>query len=228
MPERKSVRADAESYAGERARMQAAGRFLIGDRHATVRIKRACGRGCPAVSAALSTRWEKFVMRPDSVKKIAACRMHRMPQAVYPGSSAQKGTAPHELAKAAASIAVNVGRALFSRDDADPALGSARYRPFLALRGSRSLRGRARRLVAVTAIEVDVGDAHPASLIRAGAGVPFVGPGRITGVDVWIDIGLCIGRRHADDHRQNAQPSDQSALHQFTSLSTNKCHTFYW
>jgi hypothetical protein len=59
-------------------------------------------------------------MRPDSVKKIAACRMHRMPQAVYPGSSARKGTAPHELAKAAASIAVNVGRPLMSRDDADP------------------------------------------------------------------------------------------------------------
>jgi hypothetical protein len=69
-------------------------------------------------------------------------------------------------------------------------------------RGSRSLRGWACRLVAVTAIEIGVGDAHPASFIRAGTRVPLprclrsVRPGRITGVDVRVDIGLCIGRHH--------------------------------
>src|SRR5206468_3656600 len=81
-PERDGARADAGSYADERARMQAAGGFLIRGSHVTVRIWWARARGCRAVSAALSTRSEKFVMRHDSVKKIAACRMHRMPQAV--------------------------------------------------------------------------------------------------------------------------------------------------
>src|SRR5260370_23413922 len=38
MPERQGARADAGSYAGELARMQAWGRFLMGDRHVTVRI----------------------------------------------------------------------------------------------------------------------------------------------------------------------------------------------
>src|SRR5262249_6549619 len=155
----------------------------------------------------------------------------------YPtGHPRERGTAPRELAKAAASIAVDVGRVLVSRDDADPALGSARCDLLLVLlRGSRRLRGgRARRLVAVTAIEVDVGQTHVASLIRAGTRVPLprcrlsVPLGRITRVDVRVDIGLRIRRRHADDQRQSAQPTDQSTLHQSSSLSTRKCHTFYW
>src|SRR5262245_60387501 len=174
-------------------------------------------------------------MRHASVKRLrpAACVACRRPYTT--GHPRERGTAPRELAKAAASIAVDVGRALVSRDDADPALGSARCDLlFLALRGSRRLRGRARRLEAVTAIEVDVGQAHVASLIRAGTGMPFprglrsVPLGRITGVDVRVDVGLRIRRRHADDQRQNAQATDQSALHQTSSLSTKKCHTFYW
>src|SRR5262249_48256916 len=104
-------------------------------------------------------------------------------------------------------------------------------------RSSRSLRrGWARLLVAVAAQGVDVNDAHIAALIRAGCAVPFIGCisrgsvslARVTGVFVRIDIGLCICRRHADDHRQNTQPTDQSVLHQLTSLWTRKCHTFYW
>src|SRR5215472_660889 len=234
MPERDGARADAGSYADRRARMQAAGGFLIRGSHVTVRIWRACARGSRPVSATPSTRSEQFALRHDSVKKIAACRMHR--RRPYPtGHPRERGTAPRELAKAAASIAVDVGRVLVSREDADPALGSARCDLlFLALRGSRRLRGRARRLVAVTAIEVGVGQAHVASLIRAGTRVPLpwglrsVRPGRITAVDVRVDVGLRIRRRHADDHRQNAQPTDQSLLHHSSSLWTRKCHTFYW
>src|SRR5262249_55837305 len=200
MPERDGARTDAGSYADRRARMQAAGGFLIRGSHVTVRIWRACARGCRAVSATPSTRSEKFALRHDSVKKITACRMHR--RRPYPtGHPREKGTAPRELAKAAASIAVDVGRVLMSRDDADPALRSARCDLlFLALRGSRSLRGRACRLVAVTAIEVGVGHAHTASLIRAGTGVPLpwcprsVLLGRISRVDVRVDIGLRIRR----------------------------------
>ena len=41
-------------------------------------------------------------------------------------------------------------------------------------RGGRSLGGRTRRLVAVTAHGIDVGDAHIAALIRAGCAVPLV------------------------------------------------------
>jgi len=82
MPERDGARADAGSYADKRARMRPAGGFLIRGSHVTVRIWRPYARGCRAVGAALSTRSEKFVIRHDSVKKIAACRMHRMPQAV--------------------------------------------------------------------------------------------------------------------------------------------------
>src|SRR5262249_31429657 len=146
----------------------------------------------------------KFAMRKDPVKRLrpAACIACRRP---YPtGHPREKGTAPRELAKAAASIAVDVGRVLTSWDDADPALGSARCDLlFLALRGSRRLRGRAWRLVAVTAIEVGVGQAHVASFIRAGTRVPFprglrsVRPGRITAVDVRVDVGLRHSRRNA-------------------------------
>src|SRR5947209_11766264 len=160
----------------------------------------------------------------------AACIACRRPYTA--GHPREKGTATRELAKAAASIAVDVGRGLISRDDADPALGSARCDLlFLALRGSRSLRrSRARPLVAVTATDIGVGDAHGAALIRAGTGVPFpwcrrsVPLGNVTRVDVRVDIGLCIRRRYADDHRENAQATDQSTLHQRSSLSTRKCH----
>src|SRR5262249_62339314 len=37
-------------------------------------------------------------------------------------------------------------------------------------------------------------------------------------IDGGVDIGLCIRRRHADDHRQNAQATDQNLLHQSSSL----------
>ncbi len=99
MPERDDARADAGSYADKRARMQAAGGFLIRGSHVTVRIWWARARGCRAVSAALSTRSEKFVMRHDSVKKIAACRMQRMPQAVVAVSRSKKERTPQPLRK---------------------------------------------------------------------------------------------------------------------------------
>src|SRR5262249_13773190 len=67
----------------------------------------------------------------------------------------------------------------------------------------RRLRGRARLLDTVTAQGVDVLDAHIAALLGARRTVPFirccppsVRPRRITGVDVRVDIGLCIGRHH--------------------------------
>jgi hypothetical protein len=44
----------------------------------------------PAISAALATRCGEI--RDGARKKISACRMHRMPQAVYPGSSARTRT----------------------------------------------------------------------------------------------------------------------------------------
>src|SRR5262245_27156087 len=236
MPERDGARTDAGSYADRRARMQAAGGFLIRGSHVTVRIWRACARGSRAVSATPATRSEQFALREDPVKRLrpAACLACRRPYTA--GHPREKGSAPRALAKAAASIAVDVGRALVSREDAEPALGSARCDLlFLALlRGSRRLRGRACRLVAVTATDIGVGHAHPASFIRAGTRVPFprglrsVRPGRITAVDVRVDVGLRIRRRHADDQRQNAQPTDQSLLHHSSSLSTRKCHTFYW
>ena len=61
-------------------------------------------------------------MRHASVKKLrpAACVACRRPYTT--GRPRERGTAPRELAKAAASIAVDVGRALISRDDADPRL----------------------------------------------------------------------------------------------------------
>src|SRR5262245_20447637 len=74
--------------------------------------------------------------------------------------------------------------------------------------------GRARRLEAVTAIDVDVGDAHVAAFLGPGTGVPLpwcprsVLLGRITGVDVRVDIGLCIGRHHPDGSSQNAHTCD--------------------
>jgi hypothetical protein len=91
--------------------------------------------------------------------------------------------------------------------------------------------GRARRLVAVTAIDIGVGDAHSASLIRAGTGVPLpwcprsVLLGNITRVDVWIDIGLCIRRHHPGGWSQNAHAcdNDQSAFHRLPPFGRNKC-----
>jgi hypothetical protein len=79
-------------------------------------------------------------------------------------------------------------------------LSSASGGPF---RGSRSLRGRARSLEAVTAINVGVGDAHGAPFIRPGTGVPLPRlrcPARPRGgwIDIGIDIGLCIRRHHPD------------------------------
>jgi hypothetical protein len=58
-------------------------------------------------------------------------------------------------------------------------------------RGSR-LWGRARRLVAVTAIDVDVGHAHPASLTRTGTRVPLPRARALSGICL---LGDAIGRR---------------------------------
>jgi hypothetical protein len=49
----------------------------------------------------------------------------------------------------------------------------------------------------------------------------------IPGVGIRIDIGLRIRRRCSGDDCQSAQAADQSELHQFTSLSTKNCHSFY-
>jgi len=91
--------------------------------------------------------------------------------------------------------------------------------------GCSSLWGRARLLEAVGARGVHVGDAHVASLHGAGAGVPVPPPlGRPAcpgcyRVDVRVDIGLCIRRRHPDSWSQNAHArDDQSAFHRFLLL----------
>jgi hypothetical protein len=55
MPERDGARADAGSYADERARMQAAGRFLIRGSHVTVRI----WRYAPAAAAPSAQRCQR-------------------------------------------------------------------------------------------------------------------------------------------------------------------------
>src|SRR5439155_17059211 len=132
---------------------------------------------------------------PDLGKKITACCMGRMPQAVAlltvrkgngPSRSFAPAVAPMRLASLTHPFKVTTRQsAWLARCD------------FLSLglRGGRSLRGRAWRLVAVTAIHIDVGDTHTAAFIRAGSGMPFprlrsVGPRRITRVDVRVDIGL--------------------------------------
>jgi len=60
MPERKSARADAGSYAGKPTRMQGGGGFLIRGSHGTVRIWPArpplSRRQCSAVKAMPRTR----------------------------------------------------------------------------------------------------------------------------------------------------------------------------
>src|SRR5215831_18346374 len=88
-------------------------------------------------------------------------------------------------------------------------------------RGCRSLRGRAILHKTVTAIDVDIDHALTAAANRTNTGVPFprclcsVPLGRIIRADVRVDIGLCIRRLYPDDHRQDAEASDQSALHDF-------------
>src|SRR2546429_3311673 len=95
---------------------------------------------------------------------------------------------------------------------------------------------RACRLIAITTINIRVGDAHGATcaFTRTRTRVPLPGClrsvplGRITRVDVRVDIGLGIRRRHSDNHGQTAQATDQGELHQLSSFSTNKRHSFYW
>src|SRR5215467_3663674 len=88
-------------------------------------------------------------------------------------------------------------------------------------RGCRSLRGRAVLQKAVTTTGVDIDHALIAAPSRTNTGVPFplwlrpVPLGRIIRVDVRVDIGLCIRRLYPDDHRYDAEASDQSALHDF-------------
>src|SRR6266508_2337430 len=74
---------------------------------------------------------------------------------------------------------------------------------------------RARRLIAVPAVDIGVGDAHGATcaFTRPGTRVPF--PGTVLlmsagtpGVQVWVDIGLRERRRHPDDHGQTTQAID--------------------
>src|SRR6516165_11887945 len=94
-------------------------------------------------------------------------------------------------------------------------------------RGFRSLRGWAILQKAVTATGVDIDHALIAAANRTNAGVPFprcrrpVPLGRILRVDVRVDIGLCIRRLYPDDHRQDAEASDQSALHDFLLWTTH-------
>jgi len=94
-------------------------------------------------------------------------------------------------------------------------------------RGCRSLRGRAILHKTVTAIDVDIDHALIAAANWTNTGVPFprclrsVPLGRIIRVDVRVDIGLCIRRLYPDDHRQDAEASDQSALHDFLLWTTH-------
>src|SRR6516225_10889284 len=95
-------------------------------------------------------------------------------------------------------------------------------------RGCRSLRGWAILHKTVTAIDVDIDHALFAAANRTNTGVPFPGClrpvplGRIIRVDVRVDIGLCIRRLYPDDHRQDAEASDQSALHDCLLLDKSR------
>jgi hypothetical protein len=90
-------------------------------------------------------------------------------------------------------------------------------------RRGRSLPLRSRAILheTVTATAVDIGYALIAAANRTWTGVPFprcprsVLLGRIIRVNVRVDIGLRIRRLDPDDHRQGAQATDQSALHDF-------------
>src|ERR1700747_3595227 len=96
-----------------------------------------------------------------------------------------------------------------------------------APRGCRSLRGRAILHETVTAIDVDIDHALTAAANRTNTSGPFprclrsVPLGRIIRVNVGVDIGLCICRLYPDDHRQGAQATDQSALHDFLLWTTH-------
>src|SRR5262245_42926400 len=165
-------------------------------------------------------------------QKLRPAGVRRTPRAALAGSEpVQKSTGLNKLSECRSTPRVGP---LMRPDDAERALASACCRPLLGRGRSCLLRRRARRLVAVAAIEIGMGDAHSAALIWAGPGVPVprclrsVRPGNITRVDVRVDIGLRIRRLYPDDHRQNAQATDQNLLHQSSSLSTRKCHTFYW
>src|SRR5215472_8972336 len=74
----------------------------------------------------------------------------------------------------------------------------------LFLAAGRPLWGWAILHKAVTAIEVDMLYALIAAAHRTGTRVPLprclrsVRPGRITPIDVWVDIGLCIRRHHPE------------------------------
>src|SRR5215467_1396579 len=75
--------------------------------------------------------------------------------------------------------------------------------------------------IAVTAIDIDIGHALIAAANRTGTRVPLprslrsVRPGRITRINVRVDIGLCIRRLRRGDHCQNAQAADESVLRDF-------------
>src|SRR5262249_61844474 len=64
----------------------------------------------------------------------------------------------------------------------------------LRIEGRALLRAwlRARRLVAVTAIDIDVSDAHTASFLRTGTSVPLPRAGALSGIGLRGDA---IGRR---------------------------------
>src|SRR5262249_28281627 len=56
---------------------------------------------------------------------------------------------------------------------------------------------------------------------RAVGWLRSVALGRITRVDIWVDIGLCIGRHHPGGRSQNAHSCDcdKSALHRSPPLA---------
>ena len=92
-------------------------------------------------------------------------------------------------------------------------------------RARRSLRSRAILHETVTATGVDIDDALIAAAHRTRTGIPLprllsCGHAAVRWVEVWVDIGLCIRRLRADDHCQNAQATDQKALHDFFLWAT--------
>ena len=95
--------------------------------------------------------------------------------------------------------------------------------PFLLGGGRSNLRGWTRRLESIPAQGIGVGNAHVAAFVGARSAMPFprlrsVPLGRIPRVNIRIDVGLCTRRRHSCDDCQSAQATDQSKLHQLTSL----------
>src|SRR5262249_47680300 len=168
MPERDGARADAGSYADKRAQMRAAGGFLIrgGSRH---REDLADRPAAAAPSAEHRQRDpEKFAMREGPGKRLRPAPCNACRRAYQ--ATAQKRNGP--LNEPCESRSLDRSRRPVSRDDADPALGSARCDLlFPGLRGGRSRRGgRARLLEAVAAIDVDMAQTHVASPLWAGTG----------------------------------------------------------